>query len=142
MFQLNKNLQNTNTNISKIKTYVGSDGKLHFVDSAGADSVLPFNKDIKLSQFKISYTNVSYTDIETKVGYYYYILVPWSGADNKELKLISGGVKIAGGYGWTTRQGYLVVRATSTKVQIYRDYLSEGSNNTYFVFESEAPITE
>lgn len=26
-----------------IKTYVGEDGKLHFIDSTGADSVLPFN---------------------------------------------------------------------------------------------------
>lgn len=41
----NKNIQNTNTKISKIKTYVGSDGKLHFVDSAGADSVLPFKSN-------------------------------------------------------------------------------------------------
>ena len=32
-----------NSNASKIKTYVGSDGKLHFVDSAGADSVLNFS---------------------------------------------------------------------------------------------------
>ena len=32
---------------SKIKTYVGSDGKLHFVNKAGADTVLNFsNKDI------------------------------------------------------------------------------------------------
>lgn len=30
--------------MSGIKTYVGSDGKLHFVDASGADSVLPFNK--------------------------------------------------------------------------------------------------
>ena len=27
----------------KVKTYVGSDGKLHFVDASGADSVLPFS---------------------------------------------------------------------------------------------------
>lgn len=28
--------------MSKINTYVGSDGKIHFTNSAGADSVLPF----------------------------------------------------------------------------------------------------
>lgn len=32
-----------NSNLSKVKTYVGEDGKLHFIDSAGADSVLPFS---------------------------------------------------------------------------------------------------
>ena len=30
---------------SKIRTYVGSDGKLHFVNKAGADSVLNFSSD-------------------------------------------------------------------------------------------------
>lgn len=29
--------------LTNINTYVGEDGKLHFVDSTGADSVLPFN---------------------------------------------------------------------------------------------------
>lgn len=36
VYELNKNIQNVNV-------YVGDDGKLHFVDSAGADSALPFN---------------------------------------------------------------------------------------------------
>lgn len=40
--ELNNSLTTTNTNMKKIKTYVGSDGKIHFVDSTGADSVLPF----------------------------------------------------------------------------------------------------
>lgn len=30
--------------LTNVRTYVGEDGKLHFVDSAGADSVLPFKK--------------------------------------------------------------------------------------------------
>ena len=30
-------------NISKVNVYVGEDGKLHFVNSGGADSALPFN---------------------------------------------------------------------------------------------------
>ena len=29
--------------MSKINTYVGSDGKIHFTNSAGADSALPFS---------------------------------------------------------------------------------------------------
>jgi hypothetical protein len=32
-----------NTKVTKVKTYVGSDGKLHFVDASGADTVLPFS---------------------------------------------------------------------------------------------------
>lgn len=32
-----------NDKINKVNVYVGEDGKLHFVDSAGADSVLPFS---------------------------------------------------------------------------------------------------
>lgn len=32
--------------LSMVRTYVGNDGKLHFVNSAGADTVLPFNIDV------------------------------------------------------------------------------------------------
>lgn len=32
-----------------IKLYVGSDKKLHFVNSAGADSAIPFKSDVKHS---------------------------------------------------------------------------------------------
>lgn len=32
-----------NSSLQKVDVYVGDDKKLHFVDSAGADSVLPFN---------------------------------------------------------------------------------------------------
>ncbi len=32
------------SDLAKVRTYVGSDGKLHFVNSAGADTVLPFSK--------------------------------------------------------------------------------------------------
>lgn len=33
--------------LTQIKTYVGKDGKLHFVDSTGADTVIPFNSGYK-----------------------------------------------------------------------------------------------
>ena len=33
-----------NSNVNNINVNVGEDGKLHFVDSKGADTVLPFNK--------------------------------------------------------------------------------------------------
>lgn len=35
-------LKEVNNSLNKVKTYVGSDGKLHFTDASGADSVLPF----------------------------------------------------------------------------------------------------
>ena len=38
-----------NSNMRLIKTYVGTDGKLHSVDATGADSVLPFSSDKKHS---------------------------------------------------------------------------------------------
>lgn len=38
-----KAVKELNSSLTKVKTYVGSDGKLHFVDAKGADSVLPFS---------------------------------------------------------------------------------------------------
>ena len=38
-----------NDDTSNIKTYVGSDGLLHFIDKDGADSVLNFNKGTDIS---------------------------------------------------------------------------------------------
>ena len=40
-------LATINSNMSLIKTYVGTDGKLHSVDATGADSVLPFSSVTK-----------------------------------------------------------------------------------------------
>lgn len=45
-------LDELNSNLGNIRTYVGEDGKLHFTDSTGADSVLPFNSYL-ISEFKI-----------------------------------------------------------------------------------------
>lgn len=41
-----------NSNLQNVNVYVGADGKLHFVDSGGADSVLPFNS---ISNYKITH---------------------------------------------------------------------------------------
>lgn len=35
-----------NGDLSKVKVYVGSDGKLHFTDRTGADTVLPFSRSL------------------------------------------------------------------------------------------------
>ena len=42
-----------NSNASKIKTYVGDDGKLHFVNSAGADTVLPFSSVANITYMEV-----------------------------------------------------------------------------------------
>lgn len=36
-------LQPINQSLTNVRTYVGEDEKLHFVDSTGADTVIPFN---------------------------------------------------------------------------------------------------
>lgn len=41
--EIKQNLEKINNNLTNINTYVGEDGKLHFVDATGADSVLPFS---------------------------------------------------------------------------------------------------
>ena len=54
LFHLNINPDDT----SKIKTYVGEDGKIHFVDRTGADSVLPFNKGGSTVEYISVYFNL------------------------------------------------------------------------------------
>ncbi len=36
-----------NRSLTNVRTYVGEDGKLHFVNSTGADTVIPFNSGYK-----------------------------------------------------------------------------------------------
>lgn len=51
-----------NNSLTKVKTYVGSDGKLHFTDASGADSVLPFsNIKIVNGTFRASNAETTYT---------------------------------------------------------------------------------
>lgn len=47
-----------NTNLTHINVYVGSDKKLHFVDSTGADSVLPFSSG--LSEYQTGSVTLNY----------------------------------------------------------------------------------
>ena len=51
--KINTAITKLNSNCKKINTYVGKDGKIHFVNSGGADTVLNFNKT---SNYRISYT--------------------------------------------------------------------------------------
>ena len=51
-----------NSNASKIKTYVGSDGKIHFVDSVGADTALNFSSKASCT-LTLSITSSSYAHV-------------------------------------------------------------------------------
>lgn len=60
--QINSDLTNNvsalNNQLATIKVYVGSDGKLHFVNRAGADTVLPFNPTFtKISNLMGTFTS-------------------------------------------------------------------------------------
>lgn len=53
-----------NNSLSKINTYVDEDGKLHFVDSEGADTVLPFSSGISLKRLCTVYETEDRSVIE------------------------------------------------------------------------------
>lgn len=72
-------LKQVNSNLVKVRTYVGSDGKLHFVDASGADSVLPFSN----SKYE------TWTGDSTKKTF----------ATNKKPKIICGFREGSGGIG-------------------------------------------
>ena len=42
-----KKISENTRSLTQIKTYVGKDGNLHFINSAGADTVIPFNSGYK-----------------------------------------------------------------------------------------------
>lgn len=48
-------IEDVSQSLTQIKTYVGKDGKLHFVDSTGADTVIPFNSGYKEVAIVIAY---------------------------------------------------------------------------------------
>lgn len=56
----NDSLSSLNTNLSNVRTYVGEDGKLHFTDSAGADTVLNFNNIELVCAYRPSYAVTTY----------------------------------------------------------------------------------
>ena len=48
--------------MTKVKTYVGTDGKLHFVNSAGADTALNFSSKARCT-LTLSITSSSYAHV-------------------------------------------------------------------------------
>lgn len=72
MLVLQLYINNNNDDTSKIKTYVGDDGLIHFTNSAGADSVLPFNSGVsKISISYLSAYNYNGTNESTAEGRLY-----------------------------------------------------------------------
>lgn len=80
--------------ITNIRTYVGSDSKLHFRDATGADSVLPFNSAPTIIKLRTGITNATTIDCKSLIPNY-------TQATNNNFVLISQGASlyIAGGLG-------------------------------------------
>ena len=55
-----------NDSLTNVRTYVGSDGKLHFVDASGADSVLPFSS---MKRFYTDAITLSSTEKTYEIGF-------------------------------------------------------------------------
>lgn len=96
-YQHGKEIDQLNSETDRIRVYVGSDGKLHFVNKAGADSVIPFNRDWELV-LKITFgaaanldANIYQNDsaaTDTPVG--------WYSSMNTTIRCINGQTTITG----------------------------------------------
>ena len=58
--------------MGKVKTYVGSDGKLHFTDASGADTALNFSKGDVSFHIKVTATAYCNNRTDRIAGYFYY----------------------------------------------------------------------
>ena len=99
-----------NSNVSNVNVYVGSDGKIHFKNSAGADTALNFNKGDTVIHKSISIGNTwnNITDIGFRPKF---ILVTTLGiSSNLNITLIYDEESLSGKY----------------------RYLAKGSNSTSF----------
>lgn len=60
---LNDNLNTAKTNLGKVKVYVGTDKKLHFTDSTGADTALNFSGGQDILDNPTQYGLIKYSDL-------------------------------------------------------------------------------
>ena len=98
-----------NSKVSKVKTYVGSDGKLHFVNSAGADTALNFSSKASCN-LTISITSSSYAHVG---DYHIY-------ADQ-------GGAKLTGSITISIANGAASI--SSNNLYLYARYAATGVTN-------------
>ncbi len=116
--------------ISSIKTYVGGDGKLHFTDGTGADTVLPFSGTaVTYHDFTPTISNSVVTNLT--VGKQYVLMVQ-VGTDSgysvnpcSNYKISPANTAMAGNY-----KCFLVAfKATSTSATVSWPYVA---NQTWF----------
>ena len=83
-------------NIARINIYVGSDGKLHFTDKDGADSVLPFSlinavENISSKLTAYASQNHGFRSTESLTGYKYVIVcATYQGGKSANFTTFSG----------------------------------------------------
>ncbi len=66
--ELMDRINELNRDLTRVNVYVGGDGKLHFVNSGGADSVLPFSPDAsaKIDKFISDSKYIDFFDSKTQ----------------------------------------------------------------------------
>ncbi len=69
-----------------MKTYVGTDGKLHFVNSAGADTALNFSSGLSKAKYEILFDGIS-----TQIG-------NWSSTNSTSYTMSASGKIYLSGY--------------------------------------------
>lgn len=123
--------------LRNIKTYVGTDSKLHFTDATGADSVLNFsNTNISVAELAYSASTGEGTIGKTvAVTPGYYLLVGWSFAasDATRTVTLSGGTNLlakdASGFGYVRIR---VVKCTATSTKLSASITCNGGNHRMF----------
>ena len=124
-----------NSEIKTVNVYVGSDGKLHFTNSGGADTVLPFSPVKNLYIQNVPNTAGSKYTIKNASKY---VLVasfsstggyPGDGTDSPDKYSISAGELVATGSGYLFCALYKDVPAGAVITN------SKGGNNWGMVFE-------
>lgn len=93
---LNDKYNQLNSEIKAVNVYVGSDGKLHFTNSGGADSVLPFSsinavEDISSKLTAYASQNHGFRSTESLAGYKYVIVcATYQGGKSANFTTFSG----------------------------------------------------
>lgn len=129
--ELDNEVEELNNNLSNINVYVGEDEKLHFVDSAGADTVIPFSSGFsKLSTIITknswdwgSQTRTINHTVTLPVGYEYFIVYAYSyGGQSASVPTLSGRGLLSSQASQPTKSG--------TRVGLYKKNKTETLNVT------------
>ena len=119
---MRQELDDLNNSLGKVRTYVGSDGKLHFVDASGADTVLPFKRSLNVVEVPLSSLSLYHATFAAEIGSVYFIA--GNALDNSAITGSSGGNvlfdkrSIIGAGGWYSSLMYRVILATNTAITV------------------------